>query len=84
MKPNVITYSAVISACEKGGQWEKALEVFASMDSNGVSPNDITYCAVISACEKGRQWEKALEIFASMENVSSSSPAFNSPIWNSQ
>ena len=25
--PNVITYNAAISACEKGGQWERALSL---------------------------------------------------------
>ena len=29
--PNVITYNAVISACEKGKQPERALEVFQSL-----------------------------------------------------
>ena len=31
MVPDVITYSAVISACEKGKQAERALEVFQAM-----------------------------------------------------
>eukprot|EP00959_Pyramimonas_sp_CCMP1952_P424715 8895890-Pyramimonas_sp.AAC.1 len=26
VRPNTITYSALISVCEKGGQWERALE----------------------------------------------------------
>ncbi|KAK3249083.1 hypothetical protein CYMTET_41480 [Cymbomonas tetramitiformis] len=58
VEPNVITYSSLISACEKGGQWEKALEVFAGMKKAGVEPNVITYSSLISACEKGEQWEK--------------------------
>ena len=50
---DVITYTAVISACGKGGKAEKALEIFNKMLDAGITPNVITYNAVISACEKG-------------------------------
>merc|ERR1712137_501243 len=67
VRPNVITYSALISACGKGSQTEKALEVFAEMKQSGLKPNVITYSALISACVKGNQTEKALEVFAKMK-----------------
>ena len=31
VKPNVITYNAAISACEKGGRTDEALELLAEM-----------------------------------------------------
>ena len=65
--PNVITYSGVISACEKGKQPERALKLFEAMQRQGVVPNVITYNAVISACEKGKQPERALEVFQAMQ-----------------
>ena len=49
------TYSALISACEKGKQPERALKVFDAMVEQGVVPNSITCDALISACEKGEQ-----------------------------
>ncbi|CAK9101579.1 unnamed protein product [Durusdinium trenchii] len=49
--PTVISYSAAISACEKGGQWQQALEF---------------YNAAISACEKCGQWQHALKLFEAM------------------
>ena len=52
--PNIITYSALISACEKGKQPERALEIFDKMQQQGIVPNIITYNALISACEKGK------------------------------
>ena len=55
MVPNIITYSALISACEKGKQPERALELFEAMKQQGVVPDVITYNALISACEKGEQ-----------------------------
>lgn len=36
---NVITYSSLISACEKCGRWELALELFAEMYRQGCKPN---------------------------------------------
>ena len=65
--PNVITYSATISACEKGSQWHEALELLAEMQAQGLEPNVITYNAAISACEKGSQWQQALELLAEMQ-----------------
>ena len=52
--PNVVTYNAVISACEKGKRPEQALEIFASMQQQGVVSGVITYNALISAFEKGK------------------------------
>ena len=39
VKPTVITYSALISAAEKGQQWKLALEVLDEMKRNGLEPN---------------------------------------------
>jgi len=52
---------------EKGKQPKGALEIFATMQQQGIVPNVITNNALISACEKGKQPERALEIFATMQ-----------------
>merc|ERR1711938_278624 len=65
--PNTITYNAAISACEKGGQWERALALLDAMQAAGVAPDTITYSAAISACEKGGQWERALALLDEMQ-----------------
>ena len=49
VRRNIITYTAVISACEKGEQWRHALELFARMQSGSVQRTSITYSAVSSA-----------------------------------
>jgi len=64
--PNVITYGALISACEKGVQPERALEVFETMQRQGLTPSVITYNSLISACEKGKQLQRALELSDTM------------------
>lgn len=50
--------NAVVDACRKGRQWEKALEKLSEMKGLGVVPDDFTYTAAIAACRQGRQWDK--------------------------
>ena len=61
--PDVITYNALISACEKGTLSERALQLLETMLHQGLLPDVITYNALISACEKGTLPQRALEIF---------------------
>ena len=51
--------SAVISACERGEQWQPALLLLASMQQASVLPDVVSISALISACEKGQQWQQA-------------------------
>merc|ERR1712183_591563 len=65
--PDIITYNALISACAKRNQLEKAMEVFDALrEHEGVVPDIITYNALISACAMASQPEKALEVFGLM------------------
>jgi len=59
-EPDVIIYSAVISACEKGQQPERALELLEEMRQERLEANASTFRAVISAGETGMQPEGAL------------------------
>merc|ERR1712060_956869 len=53
--PDVITYSAAISACEKGQRPQQALQLLRELQLRGLLPDVITYNATISACEKGQK-----------------------------
>ena len=44
----------------------RALELFETMQRQGVVPNTITYNALISSCENGKQLGQALEHFETM------------------
>ena len=66
VQPNVISYNAAVSACEKGGQWQEAMTLFEAMPKAQIQPNVISYNAGISACEKGGQWQEALALFEAM------------------
>ena len=50
---SVITYSSLISACEKAGHWELAMELFNEMHQEGCIPNTVTYNSLITACAQG-------------------------------
>ena len=64
---DTIMYCAAISACEKGGQWQRALQLMEDMQAEGIPADTITYSAAISACEKGRQWQRALRLMKDMQ-----------------
>lgn len=66
VEPNVIVFSAAISACGNAGQVVKARELFEEMKQRGLSPNLITYHALISAYRHDRQPGKARELLEEM------------------
>ena len=49
---NTITYSAAMSACEKGEQWQQALELFERMWCESEMRDTIAYNAAICAYGK--------------------------------
>ena len=57
--PGAISYSAVISAGEKGQRWQQALGLLALIQQTAILPNVISLSAAISAGEKGQQWQQA-------------------------
>jgi pentatricopeptide repeat protein len=58
MRPTARSYNALLSACERAGQPDRALEVFANMlraRRNGdlqLQPTAVTYNTLLSACGK--------------------------------
>ncbi|CAK0887382.1 unnamed protein product [Prorocentrum cordatum] len=76
LEPNVISYSAGISACEKGGQWQaaltllsemrRALALLSEMWEAKLEPDVISYSAGISACKKSERWQRALTLLSQM------------------
>ena len=66
--PNIFSFNAAISACEKAAKWpfslcllEKMLEIRLQMDV-------ISLNAAISSCEKAGEWQQALVLFYGMLN----------------
>ena len=66
LKPDLISYNALISAFEKGVQHEQAEHTFRMMQAKGITPDVVTYSAMVSVYEKARRWQTALQVFAEM------------------
>ena len=56
--PDVIPYTAAISACEKGQEPRHTLKLLQVIQSKGLMPSVIHYNAASSACEKGQATEQ--------------------------
>eukprot|EP00973_Karenia_brevis_P048957 6789658-Karenia_brevis.AAC.1 len=67
--PDVISFNAAISACEKGGRWEHAVLVLDKLLNSGTTADVISFSAAMSACAKGGQWLHALSTFDKMRNA---------------
>ncbi|XP_010026088.3 pentatricopeptide repeat-containing protein At2g31400, chloroplastic [Eucalyptus grandis] len=67
LKPNLVTFNAVIDACGKGGvELDKVLRIFDEMLKNGVQPDRITYNSLLAVCSRGGYWEAAKNWFYEM------------------
>ena len=62
----MISFSAAISACEKGGQWQRVLSLLEDICRAGKALDVISFSTAISACEKGGQWQHALSLSEDM------------------
>jgi len=67
VKPNVLSYCAILNVCAKAGDADKAEDWFTGMQNNGIEINTICYNCVIDACakagdpERGEVWMRKLK-----------------------
>jgi pentatricopeptide repeat protein len=52
------TYSALMSACEKAGQWDLAVALFDRVSELGCQPDVCIFNSVIAACAHGGEYGK--------------------------
>lgn len=64
--PDVVGFSAAISACGVCSEWPWGLELLRNMGARAIPPDRIAFDAAISACALGIQWESGLALLASM------------------
>ena len=62
---NVISFSTCITACEKAGTWQEALEILQMLEAYAL-PNVISFNAAMSSCEKVAEWQRAFGFFDAM------------------
>jgi len=61
--PDVVSFNAAISACEKGHRTAAALALHRDMQLDGVEPNLVTANSLLSACGRGTLWRETLTFF---------------------
>eukprot|EP00887_Chlorella_sp_A99_P003888 scaffold11.g3888.t1 len=66
LTPNTVTYAALISAYEKGGQLHKALEAYHQQVEHRQPPDIVTYSSLVSACEREGEIEQAVALVDAM------------------
>lgn len=69
LRPNVITYNAVMSSCGQGTKWDISLYLLFLMRRSLLSADLISYNAAISACEAGQQWQAAVHLVSYSHGV---------------
>ena len=62
-EPNVHSFRAALSACERGQQWLLALELREDMARRQVAPDVVTFNATVGQLP----WERALKEFERLE-----------------
>ena len=55
-----------MSAYEKGGQWQRALELLEGMPQWALKPDVISYNAAMSACDEVCKWQRTIELLERM------------------
>lgn len=49
-RPDSITFSALITAYQRGNQWREALQAFSHMPSSSCHPDSVVYNALLEVC----------------------------------
>jgi pentatricopeptide repeat protein len=65
----VLTYTTLMSACSRHGQWERALQAFHHMEAAGLQPDVLAYNSAITAYARAGAWEKAWALFGSERHL---------------
>jgi len=64
-------YAAAITACERSGLWQQALELHSEMARKAVPLNVVSYNAAMASFARGARWQSAVAL---MEEVRQPSP----------
>jgi pentatricopeptide repeat protein len=67
-KPDLVSWTAVISGFAQNGQPEEALRYFDMFLRSGFRPDHVTFVGVLSACAHAGLVDKGLEVFHSIKD----------------
>lgn len=68
-KPDIVSWTAIISAHAQHGNMGHALRMFKRMELLGIHPNGVTLLCVLFACSHGGMVEEGLNYFQQMEET---------------
>ncbi|TMX02115.1 hypothetical protein EJD97_022601 [Solanum chilense] len=60
--PDVVSYTAIISAFSKSNREREAFELFLEMKDLGIEPNEFTYVAILTACIRSLNLELGCQV----------------------
>ena len=60
--PNLLCYTAALSACSRSGQWAAALRLWNQMDERNVSADSVCIVEVLEACASAGEWQAGLQV----------------------
>ena len=66
---DLVSYTAAIAACERGSQWQRALELLETFESFKETPDTVMFNAAISAAQSGARWEVSLSQLGRMQTL---------------
>ena len=81
--PNVISFNAAISSCQRGGHWNEAMNLLETMLSKpSLSPDLVSFNSTMASFQKDGQWEQSLGLLDLMcrEKVAPDVISFSSAI----
>ncbi|CAK9088427.1 Pentatricopeptide repeat-containing protein MRL1 [Durusdinium trenchii] len=66
VQPDVVSYTATATSCNRSREWAKALELYRGASTNSV----VLYSCAMKACQLGTEWHQALQLFQEMQETS--------------
>eukprot|EP00435_Cladocopium_sp_Y103_P010871 s3358_g2.t2 len=60
-QPDVGAYTSLLSALDRDGRWEVAVDTFGDTLADGVEMAGSMAAALVSACDTGRRWAQAID-----------------------
>ncbi|KAL3716455.1 hypothetical protein ACJRO7_008110 [Eucalyptus globulus] len=63
-RPNVVSYTAVVSGLAKADRGLEAVEVFFRLMGSGIHPNEYSFVAILTACIRMTELELGLQVHA--------------------
>eukprot|EP00494_Astrolonche_serrata_P030535 UN30803 len=69
MKPNIVTYGALVKVNSQFGWLSKVLDILQDMQDNNIEPNHIIYNSVVNCCIKAKRYDKGIHYWKLMKDT---------------